>query len=163
MCGLVYLSEQQVWRHLANHPQLQMANDIADALAGGAPVASVVPSVWVDFGHSLAPFIIVLSDSGSIIASSGRLSGRLRAVPVGVLAHVRDHGEERVTWQPERGVRIAAVVVRTPTQPGRFVVVGRSLRETEAGIAQHGRIVALAWIISLVGLFVVTAMTARWS
>jgi len=42
------------------------------------------------------------------------------------------HGEHRVTWQPERSVRIASVVVHVPGTAGGFVLAGRRMDEIEA-------------------------------
>ena len=64
--------------------------------------------------------------------------------PHGVLEYVRDHGEERVTWQPERRVRIAAVVVRYEGKGSGFVLAGRSLREIEGRVRQVGMLTGLA-------------------
>jgi hypothetical protein len=154
LCLLLYLVSQQIWRQLANDPQLQMARDAAAELAGGLPPEAVVPRTPVDMAHSLAPFVMVLSDTGAVLASNGRLDGQPRTIPGGVLDYVRTHTEERVTWQPERGVRIAAVVVRNPLPPTGFVVAGRSLDETQDRIAQFGRLIAVGWLGAITGLLV---------
>src|SRR5579864_3219208 len=100
-CLLVWVAVQQVWRHEANDPQIQMARDAAARLASGqASVDTVVPTTTVEVATSLAPFLTVLDSRGSIIASSGRVHGALKSVPSGVLDHVRQAGEEEVSWQP---------------------------------------------------------------
>ncbi len=156
---MVYVAVQQVGRQMANDPQIQIARDASAALAAGQPAESVVPATRVDIGSSLAPFVTVQNDSGVVLASSGRLHGQLRSVPSGVLERVRQSGEERVTWQPEPGVRMATVVVRTPGSPGVFVVAGRSLRETEMRINMLGKLLMLGWVATLIGLLVVVAAT----
>ena len=165
LCTLVYLAVQQVGRQFADEPQVQMARDAAAALAAGRPVESVVPAVPVDFGQSLAPFVMVLDEAGAVVASSGRLGGQARVVALGVLEHVRQSGEERVTWQPEPGVRVATVVVRRIDKGAGFVVSGRALRETEERTLRIQAMVGLAWIATLVGLFVLVGageyLTAR--
>jgi hypothetical protein len=156
---MVYVAVQQVGRQMANDPQIQFARDTRAAIAAGQPVESVVPATRVDIESSLAPFVTIQNDSGVVLASSGRLHGQLRSVPVGVLESVRESGEERVTWQPEPGVRMATVVVRTPGSPGVFVLAGRSLQETEIRITTLGKLLMLAWGATLVGLLVVVAAT----
>ncbi len=149
LCGLTYLATQQALRHAANDPQIQMAEDAADALAQGATIESQVPAGKVALERSLAPFVMVLDGSGQVVASSGLLDGNVPTVPQGVINYVRDHGEDRVTWQPAPGVRVAAVVVGYQgAQPG-FVLVGRSLRETEKRVGQIGSIIGLAWLVTL--------------
>lgn len=155
---LVYLAVQQVGRHLANDPQIQMARDAATSLAGGRPLESVLPGVPIELGQSLAPFLMVLDDKGTVVASSGRLRGQTRAVPAGVLEHARQSGEERVTWQPEPGVRMATVVVRRLDAGGGFIVAGRSLAETEDRILQIQTIVGLVWMVTVAGLFALVAL-----
>jgi hypothetical protein len=131
LCGLVYLAVQQELRQAANDPQIQMAEDAAAALEGGAPVESVIPSETVAIERSLAPFVTVFDDSGGVAASSARLHGAVPELPAGVLEYARNHGEDRITWQPEEGVRIAAVIVRYRGSASGFVLAGRSLREVE--------------------------------
>jgi len=152
---LVYLAVQQVGRQSANDPQLQIARDASAALAQGKNPFTA--SETVDIGRSLAPWITVTDDQGNIIASTARLHGNPRTVPSGVFQHARETGEERVTWQPEPGVRMATVVVHN--RNGGFVVAGRSLRESEERTAAYGRLILLGWIITLTGLLLVVSAT----
>ena len=149
LCLLVYATVQQVFRNSANDPQIQMAEDAAAALAHDAPVASVVPPARIDIERSLAPFTVVLDGKGGIVATSGLLNGRSPAIPPGVLEFAKTHGEHRVTWQPERGVRIASVVLAYGGATPGFVVAGRSLRESERRTAQLGTFVITAWLAAL--------------
>lgn len=156
---MVYVAVQQVGRQIANDPQIQIARDARAAIAAGQPVESVLPPQRVAIETSLAPWVTIQNESGAVLASSGRLHGQLRSVPTGVLASVRHEGEERVTWQPEPGVRMATAVVHAPGSPGLFVVAGRSLRESEERIGALGKLLLLAWAATLVGLLVVVAAT----
>src|SRR5207248_6289942 len=126
LSGLVYASVQQDLRQGANDPQIQMAEDAASALDRGGAVASVLPAVDVDLSRSLLPFVIVFDKTDQVVASSATLHGDSPPFPASVLQNAR--GQDRVTWQPEAGVRSAVVV-----QPWRdgYVVVGRSLRLVE--------------------------------
>ncbi len=154
LCGLVYLAVQQSLRISANDPQIQMAEDAASALDGGASVESIVPAVKVELASSLAPFIIVFDNSGNVTGSSAVLHGATPVYPSGVLDYTRQKGEDRVTWQPESGVRMATVVVR---YRNGFVMAGRSLREVEIRIGNIGKISGLAMlVIWAVTLFVIT-------
>jgi hypothetical protein len=156
--GLVYLAVQQVLRQDANDPQIQMAEDAAAALARGETVASVLPAGQVDVAQSLAPFVIVFDDAGTPVASSGQLHGQTPVIPAGVFDYVRQHGEDRITWQPEPGVRIASVIVGYTGTSSGFVLAGRSLREVEKRESQAQTEAGLAWIVTLLGsLIVVTA------
>jgi hypothetical protein len=150
LSGLAYLTVQQALRIGANDPQIQMAEDAASALNGGASVDSIVPNTRVELSTSLAPFIIVFDDSGKVVASMATLHGSVPVYPAGVLDYTRQHGEDRVTWQPENGVRMATVVVRYDKG---FIVAGRSLREVEIRIGNIQNICGLAvlaiWVATL--------------
>jgi hypothetical protein len=149
MCGLVYISEQQSLRQNANDPQIQIAEDAADALARGATVESVMPANKIDVAKSLAPFVIVYDAAGKPIASSGLLRDQIPALPSGVFDYVRQHGEDRLTWQPDNGVRIAAVVIDYKGAKPGFVLAGRSLREVEKRVDLMGMYAVAAWIATL--------------
>lgn len=157
---------QQVLRTGADDPQIQMATDLAARLDRGPGVAdgllqAALPPTAVDMSRSLSPFLIVYDDGGTPLGSNAQLNGRTPAPPRGVFDYVRQHGEERVTWQPAHGLRIAAVVERiNGPQPG-FVLAGRSLREVEAR-ADHVRDLAgLTWIGMLALIAIGTLVYGR--
>jgi hypothetical protein len=154
---LVYLAVQQVGRQTANDPQLQIARDASAGLTAGQSASAIVGTSEVDIGRSLSPWITVLDEKGAILSSSARLHGSARTVPPGVLETTRRIGEERVTWQPESGVRMATVVVHNPK--GGFVIAGRSLEESEARTAAYGRLILFGWFATLIGLGIIVAAT----
>jgi hypothetical protein len=157
VCFLVYVVAQQTWRIAANDPQIQLARDTAAALAAGQPPESVVPRDAVDMERSLAPFLIVFDAKGQVLAASGRLRGQVPGMPKGVLDYVRDRGEDRISWEPIGGVRIASVVVSYSGSQAGYVLAGRSLEETQLRISKFGTLIALAWAATLAGLFVLVA------
>ena len=145
-CGLTYAAVQQSFRQGANDPQVQMAEDAALSLANGADPSALVPPGTAQAAHSLTPFLIVYDPDGKILAASVELDGKTPGLPAGVLESTRGMGENRVTWQPRAGVRIAAVIV---ANDAGFVLAGRSLREAEARTGQLTRLTGAAWILSL--------------
>jgi hypothetical protein len=156
---LVYAAVQQAHRSGANDPQVQLAEDAARALEGGATPESVLPAAKVELEHGLAPFVILYDAQGKPVAGSGTLGGRLAAPPQGVFDFARANGEERVTWQPERGVRIASVVRRSTSAAAAFVLAGRSMREVEEREANLRRMSALALLGALSASFLVAALS----
>lgn len=154
-CVVVYATAQQLLRQGANDPQIQMAEDAAAALNAGAPASSVIPASQVELSSSLAPFLIVYETTGKPAAASGVLNGGLPDYPLGALQSAAKSGENRVTWQPGPGVRIASVAV--PFKNG-FVVAGRSLRESENRVSAMGQLVAFLWVLSLIAVLVVSAL-----
>ncbi|MGA9398381.1 MAG: hypothetical protein WBV22_09005 [Anaerolineaceae bacterium] len=158
LSGLVYLALQQVLRQNANDPQIQMAEDTAQALASGASVESLMPVNQVDLLQSLAPFVIVYDDGGIPVASSGQLHGQISVIPMGVIDYVRRNGEDRITWQPEPGVRIASVIVDFSGNRSGFVLAGRSLREIEKRENQAEMEAGAVWIITLLGSLIMVVL-----
>jgi hypothetical protein len=150
ICGLVYLAVQQSLRTSANDPQIQMAEDAANALNDGTTAETLVPAQKVEISASLAPFLMVFDETGKVIASSATLHGADPALPAGVLEYVKQHGEDRVTWQPEDGVRMAAVIVKSKNG---FVLAGRSLLEIEKRENQAATMsfvaIPILWVLSL--------------
>jgi len=145
-CALVYAAVQQSYRQNANDPQIQMAEDAADALAGGTSLDVIVPPAKVSAAKSLAPFLIVYDGSGREVSSSVVLDGKTPQLPDGVLDSTKQMGENRVTWQPRDGVRIAAVIV---SYKDGYVLAGRSLREVEARESQLTTFTGLTLVLAL--------------
>jgi hypothetical protein len=131
VAGMSYLVGQQVLRSTANDPQVQMAHDATFRLAAGADL-HIAGGDLVDPSRSLAPFLIVFDVNGRPISSSAVLDGKTPVPPAGVFSYTQAHREERVSWQPRPGVRIAAVVVPFGGKHPGFVLAGRSLADVEA-------------------------------
>ncbi len=158
LSGLVYLAVQQNYRMNANDPQIQMAEDAALALRQGVNPKSLLPGPQIEIARSLAPFLVIYDDRGQQIGFSGVLHGRPLPLPEGVLDYVRTLGEDRVTLQPESGVRIAAIIVRAEGTTSGFVLAGRSLRVVEERIDDLTLITAAALFVILAATFVTVAV-----
>ena len=149
---IAYALAVQLERQGANDPQIQLAEDGAAALEKGRPLSQIMPTDTVDIAQSLAVFLVVLDDSGKPLASSGLLDGQVPIPPPGVLAFVRDNGEEHVTWAPRPGLRLASVVRRVRGERPGFIIAARSLREVQWRIARLTRIIAVGWSTCLLVL-----------
>ncbi len=157
ICGLMYAAVQQALRQGANNPQVQMAEDAAAALAAGQLPGSLIPTEQVEMATSLAPYLLVYDGTGHELDGSATLNGRPPVMPGGVFDYVRQHGQDRITWQPEPGVRIAAVAVAYGGGHPGFVVAGRSLREAERQIDNLGLIIAAGWLGTVILALVAVA------
>ncbi|MGA3370153.1 MAG: hypothetical protein ABSC48_00155 [Terracidiphilus sp.] len=166
----LYAIPQQVLRQGANDPQIAMATDlvsvfeqgdIADLLQQGTLPGLTAGSGGVDMARSLSPFVIVYDDQGRPLASQAQLDGKAPALPSGVFDFVRQHGEERLSWQPRRGVRIAAVVQRVGGAHPGFVLAGRSLREVEVREEQVRQMAGVTWI-GMLGVILVGTAAFGW-
>lgn len=158
LCFIFYAVIQQEMRSNADDPQIQMAEDAATRLASGQQVQTVVPTEKVDIATSLAPYIIIFDSTGKPIASSAQLDGQTPTIPTGVFDYVRQNGEDRITWQPQPGVRSAIVVTQFKGGNSGFVVAGRSLREVEIREDDALHITLLGMVGMLLVTFVVTAI-----
>jgi sensor histidine kinase regulating citrate/malate metabolism len=160
MCALVYIVVQQSLRQEANDPQIQLAEDTATALSNGQTIESVVPTTTVDMARSLAPFVMVYDGQGQVLASSGQLNGQPPRIPFGVLDNAMENGDDRVTWEPQNGVRLASVAVpyTTNAQVVGYVVVGRSLRMVEDRILQAQIYAGIVWAATLFATLVAVAL-----
>lgn len=158
LIGLCYAAVQQDIRQSANDPQIQIAEDSAAKLADGQSVQNVVPSEKVDIAKSLAPYIIVFDTTGKPLASSALLDGQTPTIPAGVIDYVKQNGEDRITWQPQSGVRSAAVVTQFKGSMSGFVLVGRSLREVEVLEDHILQVLIVGWIGMLFATFLATSI-----
>ena len=163
LVGLLYTAVQQNLRQGANDPQIQMAEDAAAELEGGQSVQYVVPSGKVDIAKSLAPYLIIFDANGNPIASSAQLDGQPPTIPSGVFDSVRQMGEDRITWQPQAGVRSAIVVTQFKGSTSGFVLAGRSLREVEKREDGLLQILIAGWLVMILATFVATAILFKKS
>lgn len=159
---MTYAVGQQVLRHAANDPQIEMASDAAAEIADGASPAAVVPTKQIDVARSLAPFLIVYDDVGQPIASSATLHGKVPRPPIGVFNAVRSLQRDALTWQPEPGVRIASITYRFSGARSGFVLAGRSLREVERREDMLLKLVACGWLALIVVLLAGTFLLLRF-
>ena len=126
--GVIYATVQQAQRSAANYPQTQIAEDAAAQIDKGhdTHVASTLSPV--DMQSSLATFTIVYDKKGKVVSGSGYLDKKVPKAPLGILEGAKGKDYNAVTWQPKKGVRIAAVTVAAKKY---YVLSGRSLTEVE--------------------------------
>ncbi len=147
--GLAHGLTQNVLRSGANDPQIQMARDAALATGNNQIYDALNQSRKVDPSKSLAPFLIIFNDAHIPLTSSAILNDKTPIPPSGVFDYVRLNGEDRFTWQPQPGVRIAAVMTRYEGKTSGFVLAGRSLTEVEIRESNTFNLAAFAWLITL--------------
>ncbi len=128
LCLLIYATVQQSIRAGANDPQIQIAEDIVNSLNDGQKITDFSSSIRTDIAKSLATYVVIYDGGGNALTGTGVLDGTLPSLPKGVFEAAKANGEDLVTWQPQKNVRSAIVVV--PYNAG-FVMAGRSLREIE--------------------------------
>lgn len=147
--GVVHVVVQQDMRIGANDPQIQMAEDTAVILNTRSFLN--VSQHKIDIAQSLAPFIMTFDANGQVRSSEAELDGQTPTVPAGIFAYVTSNGEDRLTWQPRTGVRIAAVVTK---YNNGYVLVGRNLREVEKREDMLFVQIVFGWVVTLVVSFI---------
>ena len=159
-CGLITLSVQQSYRQGANDPQIQMSEDSSNQLSNGLSAETLLPetSPKVDIAKSLDSFLIIYSDKGDVLESSATLNGKTPPIPNGILDLARQKGQLRFTWQPDNGVRIAAVITYFKGQNTGFVLAGRNLREVEIREQSMEMKAAAVWALTVAGTFLLTLL-----
>ncbi len=161
--GFGYLMLQQTIRLSANQPQLQLATDLSAALSNGEDVSALVPSRSIDIKLSLTPFVVIYNENGQPVVTSVVGFDKLPALPKGVFDYTRNHTDDRITWQPQPDIRVAAVVQHYKTKDGKagFVLMGRNLREVESLEALTLKLAATAWAVTIIGMFGLIALTEK--
>lgn len=155
MIVFVYAIAQNILRAGANDPQVQMAENAAFLLDHNAPMGPIVPELGVELSRNSEPFIQIYDKKGSVVDGNATLHGKIPHIPKGALDNTKEISENRITWQPERGVRIATVIRRNGGQTPGFVITGRLLNETENRIGSIGKLCLLVWfgMICIFGVF----------
>ena len=153
-----YVTLQQTHRQQANDPKIMLAEDAAAALDSGYPANALFESSSkTDMSVSQSPFGMVFDASGKLLgASAYNGDSSLTLPPSGIFDYARMHGEDRVTWQTPSGLRFAAIVLpwkvsaTASSSPGLassgYVLVARSLRDTEIRVRQLGWITFFGWL-----------------
>ncbi len=145
---------RQEIRLSANDEQVQLAEYGASMIERGlAPEAATGP-VRIDISRDHVPYMMVFNSDGQIIASNALLRDVAPKIPSGIFESASTTGEARVTWEPEPGIRSAIVAVAYGGANPGFVVVGKSLRESERRDDVIFSIIAMAWFASMVYMFV---------
>ncbi len=159
--GAAALTMQQMLRRGADQPQIEMVNWYVSEIEAGVRPDEAIPPGYVDLERSLQPFVIFYNDRGKPENGTGYLDQSMPAPPAGVFDYVRSHGSEKFTWQPSRGIRIAAVVRRVAGAHPGFVLSGRSLRVVEEDESLLRRMVMFGWLALVLILALGAALLRR--
>lgn len=155
--GFPTVAVQQSYRQNANDPQIEITQEVAAAIQKGIPRDQIVgPTGNVDMATSLSPFIAIYDENAKVVGSSGKLNNENPVPPSGAFDTAKQTGNIRFTWQPQPGVRIAAVMQEVKGDKTTFVLAGRSLREVEQREKQLTEMAGLTWLAPmLLSLFLV--------
>lgn len=150
--GITYVNDQQVLRLGADEPQIQMAQDAATRVAAGATPEDVLGGSKIAIETMASPYLVMYDANGTPVSGTGYLNGSLPVLPGGVFDQAKRLGIDTISWEPEKGVREAIVVVPVMGQLGGFVLAGRSLRYVEQQEDMLTKRTAVGWAVVVVAL-----------
>lgn len=158
VCALMLLVVQQDYRSSLNDPQIQIAEDSARVVEAGVNPKTLAPQgVGTEISASLATWVAFYGTDHAPQASTGLLHGVIPTIPSGAFDTAKKDGENRITWEPEPGVRQAIVVV--PAGDKGFVVAGRGMSAVEERESQLSRDILIGWIVILL----ITFLSYLWA
>jgi len=147
--GAAAITMHGMLRRGANQPQAEMADFYSSEIFSGTSPEDAIPAGYIDLERNLQPFVIFYDEHGKPERSTGYLGQAIPVLPPGVFQYARDHGSDVFTWQPRRGVRIAAVTrYIAGTRPG-YILAGRSLRLTEEYESLLRRMTFFGWFATM--------------
>jgi len=134
LCVLVYVSVQYNVRSTANNPQIEISQNIATELAASNETLTPtdLSASAIDPNKTLGTFYMVFDANQALLASTANFNGQSLVPPAGVFDNAKAKGDNRITWQPSKDLRLAIVVAYFKGEKNEgFALVGRSLKETE--------------------------------
>jgi hypothetical protein len=147
LCGLIYVTVQQAHRTGANDPQLQIALDLKNVIEASQSTVKSMADDSIEISKSLSVFKTLYNKNGEPVQSTGFLDGQLPCIPKTVLDFTERNRENVLTWQPQRGIRLAMVIESVKSPSIGFVAVGRSLKEVEKRESTLVTMVVVAWLV----------------
>lgn len=147
--GSVHVMVQQVYRMNANDPQIEVTGQVADVMNQDVPLDSIVSGAdQTDMSKSLSLFVMLFDKDKKLAGSSAVLDGQSPTPPDGTFDVAKAKGDDRFTWEPKKGVRIAAVL-KSVGDKG-YVLAGRSLKEVEVRETDLVKLTAIGWAIAVI-------------
>ena len=143
--GVIFVTVQQSLRLSANDPQVQIAGDILNSLAQGADPKQL-STTTVDMASATNPFVIIYDNSEKVVGTTVELDKKTPVPPKGAFEKTKKNNESRFTWEPKKGLRQAAVMVK---YKDGYVLTGKSLGEIEDRIMSILRIVGIGWVVGI--------------
>ena len=150
--GFIFISAQQVVRAEANSVIIDTARNAIEVLEADANVIDSINNgqeAKIDLAKSHKVFFIVYKEDKSVAASTAALDGKTPELPSGVLDNVKDKGTAKITWAPKKDARQAAVIYKVGGQNPGFLLVGRSLKDTDEIVTKLAWTAFAGWLIAI--------------
>lgn len=155
---------QQNYRMSANDPQIDGLESAIEKINEGAQIEAMLPPIGeTEISKIHQPFAIAFDETGKVLGSTVNVDGQNPNFPLSALEKTKNGDQSRITWQPKKDAREAVVIAHYSQKDGKsgYVVVGRSLKETEARINQALLIAGLGCFVALLVSFLFTWFVKR--
>ena len=153
--GCTYVSFQQIERNNANGHAAMTAKQVIYELENGKSLQEALP-VDTNISTTITPFVFVYDNNKNLVASSSDNSDIV--YPNSCLEQIDKTGENRVTWQPEKGLRFATVGIK---YKNGYVIGAYSLSESE-NTTSHFTITLLIGCILYAALYAILLLIYYW-
>ncbi len=146
--GIIYIAVQQSYRTNANDPQVEVVGQVEEVIKQDVPLDAIVSEAeQIDMAESLSLFVMIFDTDKKLVGSSATIDGQAPTPTDGAFEYAKQHSENRFTWEPKPGVRIAAVLASVDGKG--FVLAGRSLKEIESREVALLKLVVIGWAIAI--------------
>jgi hypothetical protein len=145
----VYACVQQTYRKAADDPQTQIARDISSRLNRNLAVDHLLPADTIEITEDEGIFVQLYNSDRQLVMSTAQLNKKEPQLPKGVFDNADKNGEAALSWEPQKGIREATIVVPVLSPQVAYVVAGRSLKETEIRESNLEKMIFISFAISI--------------
>lgn len=154
-----YVFAYQSARSAANELPRIISSAVERQLKSGAAPADTVPPSDTNLRDLSNGFVIITDEKAQILTTSAKLDGKPAMPPTSSFVLAKKHGQNELTWQPTKGLRLATLI--KPYENGDvklFIVSGQSLAETEKRLSSFIAVAILAWLATIIWV----TLALRW-
>lgn len=147
--GAIFGTGQQVLRGDSDYPQVEVVQQVQGIIEQGVPLDVIVNSEEaINLEESMSLFVMIFDKDKNLVSSSAKIGEQSPTPPSESFDIAKSKGENKFTWQPQDGVRLAAVL--KPVGDKAFVLAGKSLKETDKRVQTLGVFTLIGWAVSIV-------------
>lgn len=155
--GTVHVAVQGSYRANANDPQVEVTGQVTDVINQNVPLDAIVSDAeQIDMSKSLSLFVMIFDNDKKLAGASAVLDGQPPVPPAGTFDVAKSKGQDRFTWEPKKGVRVAAVLKYVDGKG--YVLAGRSLKEIEMREQDLMKLIATGWAISVLLVLILSLL-----
>ena len=99
-----------------------------------------------------SPFVIVFDDQKKEVVSNLKTDNQTPNLPSGVLDEVDKKGINSISWEPEKGTRLAVTIKKVETTKKFYVLTGQSLTRAENKIKTILYLVIGFWLVGIIAI-----------